>query len=405
HLLRMLGDTLPAKGKGGLLFVEVEGTTPLRERHGYAALDRLMVDAGRALSGLVGAMPATRLNDNAFLVLAADQPVKTLEDLARTLRDGMGRHNFQVDGQALRLRTVVGYTSLAHGFTEVGTALEAAERAVRDARLAPHGLAAYAPPESAEAERSRALAKILKNALAEDRFEFAYQPIVAVAGGEQAQYQTLLRLRDAEGTVHTAAEIVPAAESAGLINDIDRWVLDHAIALLAQHNEAGRALRLFVSQSPRTLARDGYADWLVDTMKERGVDGPNLVVDVPLTDALIHAVTLRQFCEKMVPAGVQFCLGRFQHGQEADALMAQLPLGFVRLAARYADASADGAIRDEMRMAIDLAHRRGLQVIAQQVEDPQAAATLWMGGIDFIQGNLVQRAADKLDFDFQSAVL
>jgi EAL domain-containing protein (putative c-di-GMP-specific phosphodiesterase class I) len=44
-------------------------------------------------------------------------------------------------------------------------------------------------------------------------------------------------------------------------------------------------------------------------------------------------------------------------------------------------------------------------VIAQQVEDPQAAATLWMGGIDFIQGNLVQRAADSLDFDFQSAVL
>jgi EAL domain-containing protein (putative c-di-GMP-specific phosphodiesterase class I)/CheY-like chemotaxis protein len=405
HLLRMLGDTLPGDGKGGLLFIEIEGTGPLRERHGYAALDRLMVDAGRALSGLVGTLPATRLNDNAFLVLAPDHPVKKLEDLARSMRDGLGRHNFSVDGQTLKLRTVVGWTSLAHGFTEVGTALEAAERAVREARIASHGLAAYAPPESAEAERSRELAKILKDALAEDRFEFAYQPIVAVAGGEQAQYQTLLRLRDAEGNVHTAGAIVPAAEAAGLIQDIDRWVLDHAIALLAQHNEAGRALRLFVSQSPRTLARDGYADWLVDTMKERGVDGPNLVVDVPLTDALIHAVTLRQFCEKMVPAGVQFCLGRFQHGEEADALMQQLPLGFVRLSPRYADASADGSIRDEMRMAIDIAHRRGLQVIAQQVEDPQAAATLWMGGIDFIQGNLVQRAADSLDFDFQSAVL
>ena len=54
---------------------------------------------------------------------------------------------------------------------------------------------------------------------------------------------------------------------------------------------------------------------------------------------------------------------------------------------------------------IDRAHRLGLQVIGQQVEDPQAAATLWMSGIDFIQGNLVQAAASDLDFDFNNAVL
>jgi EAL domain-containing protein (putative c-di-GMP-specific phosphodiesterase class I) len=39
------------------------------------------------------------------------------------------------------------------------------------------------------------------------------------------------------------------------------------------------------------------------------------------------------------------------------------------------------------------------------VEEPQAAATLWMSGIDFIQGNLVQQAASELDFDFKNAVL
>jgi EAL domain-containing protein (putative c-di-GMP-specific phosphodiesterase class I) len=44
-------------------------------------------------------------------------------------------------------------------------------------------------------------------------------------------------------------------------------------------------------------------------------------------------------------------------------------------------------------------------VIGHSVEDPQAAATLWMSGIDFIQGNLVQQAASELDFDFKNAVL
>ena len=35
----------------------------------------------------------------------------------------------------------------------------------------------------------------------------------------------------------------------------------------------------------------------------------------------------------------------------------------------------------------------------------QAAATLWMSGIDFIQGNLVSAANQDLDFDFHQAVL
>ena len=44
-------------------------------------------------------------------------------------------------------------------------------------------------------------------------------------------------------------------------------------------------------------------------------------------------------------------------------------------------------------------------MIGQQIEDPQAAAAMWMGGIDYIQGNLVSSVGSELDFDFQSAVL
>ena len=86
-------------------------------------------------------------------------------------------------------------------------------------------------------------------------------------------------------------------------------------------------------------------------------------------------------------------------------LLQQLPLGYLRLAADFARQPLPPELRDEMREVIDRAHRLGLQVIGQAVEDPQAAAALWMGGIDFIQGNLVQRAEQALDFDFQHATL
>jgi EAL domain-containing protein (putative c-di-GMP-specific phosphodiesterase class I) len=236
-------------------------------------------------------------------------------------------------------------------------------------------------------------------------FELAFQPIVAVAGGDDAQYQTLARMRDRDGRLYTAAEFLPAADAAGLLHRIDHRVLELALDAMQRRLGEGRAIRLFVTQSARSLTRDGYAAELLALLASKGIEGPSLVVDVRQEDALIHALSLQEFCSAMVPAGVQLCLSQYRPDDEARALLAQLPLGYVRLSARYSSGLDDAQLRDEMREAIEQAHRLGLQVIGQQVEDPQAAATLWMSGVDFIQGNLVQRAAGGLDFDFQHSVL
>jgi len=75
------------------------------------------------------------------------------------------------------------------------------------------------------------------------------------------------------------------------------------------------------------------------------------------------------------------------------------------MAARFSSSHANPQTRDEMRSAIEVAHRANLQIIGQQIEDPQAAAAMWVGGVDFIQGNMVQSAGSDLDFDFLNAVL
>ena len=241
--------------------------------------------------------------------------------------------------------------------------------------------------------------------LVDGQLELAYQPIVVVAGGGTAQYQVLLRLRRPDGTLLQAGQVIPAAEAAGRIADLDQQVLDHALGLLQHYQHATPPLRLFVSQSARTLAREAFAEWLEQSLAQRGVAGTSLVIDLRLDDAQIHTVTLQQFCTRMMAAGVQFCLSQFEPSEENNALLSQLPLGYVRMASRYAASHNDPVLRDQLRESINLAHRHGLLIIGQQIEDAQAAAAMWMGGVDLIQGNLVQSVGKELDFDFQSAVL
>src|SRR5690606_325414 len=112
-------------------------------RFGYAALEAVLGDAARHVGGIAGAHPASRLNDNTFLVYATDVGERDLPAFARELRDGLGRHPFAVGEQSLRLRGLVGYVALTHGFDDAGSALSAAEHALRNARGTPVGVAAW----------------------------------------------------------------------------------------------------------------------------------------------------------------------------------------------------------------------------------------------------------------------
>ena len=103
--------------------------------------------------------------------------------------------------------------------------------------------------------------------------------------------------------------------------------------------------------------------------------------------------------------GVQLCLGQYEHTPDASRLLEELPLGFIKLAPKYVAADVTQALRDELRVLSDRAHRFDIQVIGHRVEDAKTASSLWLSGIDFIQGNLVQSPADELNFDFNAAVL
>ncbi|MEG2940359.1 MAG: EAL domain-containing protein [Thermomonas sp.] len=404
-LMHKLGASIPAT-TGGALLVEMGNAIALRNRYGYAGFESLMNDAGRLLGTIAKGQAAARLSDNAFLVVAPGLDAAALDAYARTLRDGIGYHDFHVEQESLRLRCAIGHTLLSHGFADAGSVLAAAEEAVRNAREQVIGIAAYTPPADVPAPTG-GIADALRASLSgeAEHIHLAFQPVVAVAGGEDAQFQVLVRMRDAQGVEQMARDFLPAAEASGLLPALDRWVMERALVLLQKRRAESKPMRLFVSQSPRTLAQDAYAGWLVHALEQSSVEGTSLVLDIRLDDALVHSMLLRQFCERMVPAGVQFCLSQYRHGADADMLLQQLPLGYVRLAADFARQPLPPELRDEMRGVIDRAHRLGLQVIGQAVEDPQAAAALWMGGIDFIQGNLVQRAEQALDFDFQHATL
>src|SRR3546814_13850289 len=65
------------------------------------------------------------LNDNTFVVYAAELAAREFGTFARSLRDGITRHQLTIEGEPLRLRALVGYASLQSGFEDAGARSEA----------------------------------------------------------------------------------------------------------------------------------------------------------------------------------------------------------------------------------------------------------------------------------------
>lgn len=391
---------------GGVLYVELDDLVALRDRLGLVAVDELFVSAGRMLASVLGEQAeAAGINDNAFLIFATNLDDDGLDALAKRLRDQLMQHPFEAGGKSIRLHVSVGICPLHLACGDANALLDTAERASREARTSEQGVKRCQPSIGVEPNREAALIERLHEAISSNSFELIYQPITAVQGSQEAQYQTLLRMRDASGQLLPAAEILPLAERNGLVIDIDRWVISRALSVVRQERDNGREVRLFIPQSMATFAAVGQAAWLKAALAADEISGSALVLESRLEETLLNPAALVAFANTMRDDGVQLCIGQYEHTADASRLLDQVPLGYIKLASKYVASDASRDVRDELHMLIDRAHKLYIQVIGHRVEDTSVAATLWMSGIDYIQGNLVQGAASALDFDFNTAVL
>lgn len=252
------------------------------------------------------------------------------------------------------------------------------------------------PPDALEAR--------LRTALDDDGLELAFQPIVPLHGEAREQFQALLRLRDGDGRIHAAADLIPAAERAGLLGAIDRWALERCIALIAQHLQAGRVMRLFVNQSLPSVRNAWAATRVERLLREYGVAAQAISLELRADEADLAPIHVVRYAHAVKALGCGFVLSAFEAGETGERLLAALPFDAVRLSPRYLQLD-DATAREELRALVERLHEQGRSVIAPRVEDARVASALWSAGIDYVQGNFVQPADSDLGFDFRGSIV
>jgi diguanylate cyclase (GGDEF)-like protein len=406
QLNALLAREDPAEHGGGLVYIEIDGAGQIRERVGLIAFDALLNQVGAFVASHIDAKDfATRYGDTNFALLCHAGDEEALKQLAAQLRERTAREVFEHEGKTITVGLSFGICSFAAGLGDAGAMLNAAERAMSDARApGQNHIGVFHPARKAIASSADdALEQLIRDALNAEDFQLLFQPIVSLQGDPDEQFQALLRLRGDGGKLYTAADILPVAERAGLTADIDRWVLSHCLLVLAERARQRKPVRLFVSQTIDTACDPQRVGWLRQLLETRRLAGEQLVIEFRLADALAHLRELTTFITALRDLGVTLSLSSFESNQTSLQLLQHLPVTFIKLAPRYiGEGLRNTALREELRQLVAHVHQHGRKIIAPRIEDAQSASLLWTAGVDYIQGDFVQQAGQDMSFDFHA---
>ena len=279
--------------------------------------------------------------------------------------------------------------------------LRAADTARHHAKVQAHvSHAVFNPAMHEQAVARFQLETDLRRAIERQPFQVYYQPIVSLEMGKITGFEALVRwIHPTRGMV-SPMEFIPLAEETGLISFIDWWVLREACTQLRIWQqvfaEDSASLTMSVNFSGLHLVQLGLLERLEQVLRETGVEGRNLKLEITESGLLKNATSGTEILQELKTLGVKLSIDDFGTGYSSLARLHQLPIDTLKIDRSFVSRMGnEGESLEIIRAIMMLAHSLEMDVIAEGVETPEQLSRLRSLNCEYGQGYFFSRPVDS----------
>ncbi|MEJ2325771.1 MAG: EAL domain-containing protein [Chromatiaceae bacterium] len=384
-----------------LLFVDLDQFKYVNDTLGHAAGDRVLVQAASCLHGSVRPQDVVaRFGGDEFAVLLHDVGPEEAQGIAAEILGVMRNDVFVEEGQSLNVLCSIGVTVFGSGAYTADELLSQADMACQESKT--RGRNRYCVHKIYKSERSRIAADEgwshqIQQALREDRFFLQYQPIIRLEDGMASVYEVLLRMSGDKKKTILPQAFLPAAHRFGMMSEIDRLVIDKALAALARFRREGYDIHFTLNLSGYAFEDPELVE-LIETHLDKNDLEPNLVIfEITEQVAVRHLAQARGLIQDLIRIGCRFALDDFGTGFSSFNYLKHLPAEFIKIDGGFIRNIADEAVDQAMvGSIIQVARAVGKRTIAEHVEDAPTLALLRQIGVDYAQGYYIGKPAGSL---------
>ncbi len=379
----------------GLLYIDVYQFKVINDSCGHVGGDELLRQLSELMSSKLRNQDLlARLGSDEFAVLLRNCTLAGAQRVADILLSAVQAFQFQWNMRDIKVGISIGVLVIDHDAESEGQILATANAACCAAKeLGRNRIHLYNKDREVEQRRNEINWVVqINDALAENRLCLYEQTIAALSAEASAQgvehSEILLRMKDPDGVLIGPAEFIPAAERFGLMDDVDRWVINAVIEHMWRRKDSALGEKIYsVNLSGVSLGDPSLADFVIERIERAGIDASLLHFEVTETAAIRHLDSAVEFMQRLKVLGSCFYLDDFGSGLSSFGYLKDLPVDYLKIDGSFVSAMSDDSSSYAMVSTINhLAHVMGLKTVAEYVENLELRQQLQGLGVDFGQG-------------------
>ena len=377
--------------RAALLFLDLDRFKRINDSLGHAAGDALLKTMATRLRAAVREVDTVcRLGGDEFVILLAD--IGEVADAAIVARKiiEIVQTPVRVANLDLGITTSIGIAVIPDDGTDSGDVMRYADLAMYRAKERGRNNFLF----YTEDMNQTAIVRVereheMRQALLDRQFLLHYQPIVDLRNGRMAGIEALLRWQHPRLGLLLPREFVPTAEETGLIVDIGAWALEEASIHVQRLHLAGQSVpRLAIDLSSRQLRDDKLLELIARVLNGSPLEA--LWLNLEIAERLLHEDLLSRLSllRDTGRIGLSVTMDNFRSAGASLDLLEHLPVTLIKIEQELVSRiHVDPAARDITLAVITMAHHRGLEVIAENVETRAENDFLVANGCDYAQGS------------------
>jgi diguanylate cyclase (GGDEF)-like protein/PAS domain S-box-containing protein len=397
------------KHKLGLFLVDLERFKSVNDSLGRAAGDSLLRQVAQWLMHFAGdATRLARVGADQFAIVMPEirQEGDVIPLLEKTIAIFLN-HPFSLNDAVYRIAAKIGIVLFPDDGDDADTLFKHAEAALKKAKAGGDRYLFYSQRMSETMSGRLGLENQLRQALDNEEFVLHYQPKFDLVSGRLTGAEALIRWNRPETGMVAPGRFIPILEQTGLIHEVGRWALRHALAQYLRWLNIGLpAVPIAVNVSPLQLRHRGFLAEIEQAIKvdTRAAAG----LELEITESLImedvnHSIASLRAIRAM---GIGIAIDDFGTGFSSLSYLSKLPVDTLKIDRSFVldMASAPGGAT-LVSVIINLAHALKLKAVAEGVETEEQLRQLRALNCDQMQGYLCGKPVAGEDFESQYLAL
>ncbi len=223
-----------------------------------------------------------------------------------------------------------------------------------------------------------------------DEFQVNYQPIVDINSGKIIAAESLLRWQSPELGLVSPAELIPLAESTGLIIPIGEWMLQQICQQTkAWHDLGFSRLKIAVNLSEQEFHQPDLIQKIADFLAANDLTADSLEIEVTETIIMRNANNAIAVMKQLQSLGITITIDDFGTGNFSLIYLKQLPINSLKLDRYFIKNVDNDSEKSGITSAlIQMAQNLNLHVVAKGVETEAELDFLRQHQCDAMQGFL-----------------